>query len=275
VERFPRLISRSLLRSDTSHSRKKVLEKERTAQMILGRNPVIEALKAGRLIEKILVQYGVKGSAIERIRHLAKQHNVPCVEASKQKFRELESDEITQGVVALVGTQQYVEVQDLLVVAGRRGEAPFLLVLDEIEDPQNLGALIRTAECAGVHGVVVPKYHAASISPGVARASAGAIEYMHVAKVTNIAVCLDRLKEKGIWVVGAAIDGDRLFTDIDYTMPVALVIGSEGKGIRKLVREKCDFLVKIQLYGRIASLNASVAGALLMYEVVRKRKGST
>lgn len=242
------------------------------SEIIFGRNPVIEALKAGTLIEKILVLYGVRGGAIEKIQRLAKQHNVPCVEASKQKFRELASDEITQGVVALVGTKQYVDVEDLLAVSGRRGEMPFLLVLDEIEDPQNLGALVRTAECAGVHGVVIPKHHAASVSSSVARASAGAIEYMPVAKVTNIAICLDRLKEKGVWVIGAAADGDRLFTEVDYTMPVALVVGSEGKGIRKLVKEKCDFLVKIPLYGKIASLNASVAGALLMYEVVRGRK---
>ena len=135
-----------------------------------------------------------------------------------------------------------------------------------------LGALIRTAECAGVHGVLIAKHHAASISPAVVRASAGASEHMPVAKVTNVAVCLDRLKEEGLWIVGAAAEGDRLFTEVDYSTPVALVIGSEGKGIRKLVRQKCDFLVKIPLYGKVASLNASVAGALLMYEVVRKRK---
>lgn len=250
------------------------MESEKTSggRIIVGRNPVIEALKAGTPIEKIFVLYGVKGGSVEKIRHLAKQHNILCVDVGKQKFRELVGDAAAQGIAAVVGTKTYVDVDHILAIASKRGEPSFMLVLDEIEDPQNLGALIRTAECAGVHGVVIPKHHAASVSSAVVRASAGASEYVPVAKVTNIAACLEQLKENGVWIVGAAPDGDRLFTEVDYSMPVALVIGSEGRGMRKLVREKCDYVVKIPLYGKIESLNASVAGALLMYEVVRRRK---
>lgn len=241
--------------------------------VLLGRNAVIEALKAGRPIEKIFILYGTHGGSIGAIRRRAKQQGVPTVEVGKQKFQELVGGGGTaQGVVAIVGMKQYVEVEDILDAASGRNEKAFVLVLDEIEDPQNLGALLRTAECAGVHGVVIPRHRAASVSAAVGRASAGASEYMPVARVTNIAACLEELKQHGVWVVGAAVDADRVFTDVDYTMPVALVIGSEGKGMRKLVKEQCDFLVKIPLFGKIESLNASVAGALLMYEVVRKRK---
>lgn len=250
------------------------MEKESSSdkRIIVGRNPVIEALRAGTVIEKILIVYGAGGGAIEKIRGLAKHHNAPCVEVTKRKFRELVSDATAQGVAAIVGEKAYVDVADLLAVSAERGEPPFLLVLDEIEDPQNLGALIRTAECAGVHGVIIAKHHAASISPAVVRSSAGATEYMSIAKVTNIAVCLEELKEKGLWIVGADVRGEKPFTEFDYSTPLALVIGSEGKGMRKLVKEKCDFLVNIPLFGKIASLNASVAGALLMYEAVRKRR---
>jgi len=238
---------------------------------IVGRNPVLEALKSGEPIEKIFFLFGVQGGSVGKIRHLAKQRGVVCADVGRQKFQEMVGDANAQGVAALAGEKSYVDVDDILAVAEGRREAPFLLILDEIEDPQNLGALIRTAECAGVHGVVIPKHHAAHVSAAVTKSSAGASEYMSVAKVTNIAACLDELKERGVWIVGAAADAPKIFSEIDYAMPVALVIGSEGKGLRKLVRDKCDFLVKIPLYGKIDSLNASAAGALLMYEVVRKR----
>jgi len=240
---------------------------------LIGRNAVIEALKSGRAIEKIFILYGTHGGSIGDIRHRAREKGIPCVEVSKEKFRELVGrSSAAQGVVALVGVKQYVDLEDILAVSTERKEPAFVLVLDEIEDPQNLGALLRTAECTGVHGVVIPKHHAATVSAAVGKASAGASEYIPVAKVTNIASCLEDLKANGIWIVGAAPDGDRVFAEVDYSMPVALVVGNEGKGIRTLVKEKCDFLVRIPLYGNIESLNASVAGALLMYEVVRKRK---
>ncbi len=240
--------------------------------IIAGRNPVMEALKAGTLIEKVVILAGVKGSAIERIRALAKRNRVPCVEAGKQRFRELVSDATTQGVVAIVGTKAYVELEEILRIAADRNEPAFLLILDEIEDPQNLGALLRTAECVGVHGAIIPKHHAASVNQTVARTSAGASEHLPVAKVTNIATTIDDLKSKGVWIIGTDASAEKAYTAIDYTSPVAIVIGNEGKGMRHLVREKCDFLVKIPLFGKIASLNASVAGALVMYEVSRKRK---
>jgi 23S rRNA (guanosine2251-2'-O)-methyltransferase len=230
-------------------------------------------LKGGTLIEKIVILFGVKGPPIEKIKQLAKQNRVPVTEVGKQRFRELVSDTTTQGVVAIVGTKKYVELEDILAKAAAKAEVPFVIVLDEIQDPQNLGALIRTAECAGAHGIVIPKHSAASVNQTVAKTSAGASEYMLVAKVTNIAVTLEELKEKGFWVVGTDSEGGKDYALLDYSSPIALVIGNEGSGIRKLVKEKCDFLAKIPLFGNVESLNASVAGALVMYEVVRKRKG--
>jgi 23S rRNA (guanosine2251-2'-O)-methyltransferase len=247
-------------------------DRKPSANIIAGRNPVMEALRAGTIIEKVVVLAGIKGNIIEKIKVMAKRNRVPFVEVGKGKFRELVSDTTTQGVVAVVGTKEYVEMEDILAVAEQRGEPATVLILDEIEDPQNLGALIRTAECAGVHGVIIPKHHAASVNQTVAKTSAGASEHMPVAKVVNIASTLDELKQKGLWIVGTDGGADREYTDIEYDMPMAIVVGNEGKGIRQLVREKCDFLVKIPLYGKVDSLNASVAGALLMYEVVRQRK---
>jgi 23S rRNA (guanosine2251-2'-O)-methyltransferase len=243
-------------------------------EMIAGRNPVIEALRSGTPIEKVVVLFGVRGSAIDRIRELARQNSVPLVEVNKQKFRELVNDTTTQGVVALIGTKEYVSVDALLSSAKERQQPPFLLVLDEIQDPQNLGAIIRTAECAGAHGVIVAKHHSATVNQTVARASAGASEQLPIAKVTNIAATLDELKTKGLWIVGADVGGDKLYYELDYKTPIAIVVGNEGEGIRRLVKEKCDFLVRIPLLGNIGSLNASVAAALVMYEVVRARNGN-
>ncbi len=243
-------------------------------EMIAGRNPVIEALRSGSPIEKVVVLFGVRGSAIDRIRELARQNSVPLVEVNKQKFRELVNDTTTQGVVALVGTTEYVSVDALLSSAKERQQPPFLLVLDEIQDPQNLGAIIRTAECAGAHGVIVAKHHSATVNQTVARASAGASEQLPIAKVTNIATTLDELKKQGLWIVGADVGGDKLYYELDYKTPIAIVVGNEGEGIRRLVKEKCDFLVRIPLLGNIGSLNASVAAALVMYEVVRARNGN-
>lgn len=242
--------------------------------MIAGRNPVFEALRAGTtMIEKVIFLAGVKGESIERIRTLAKKKGVLCTDVGKQKFRELASDAITQGVVAIVGIKEYVDIVDILAIAQKLNEAPCLLILDEIEDPHNLGALIRTAECAGFHGVVIPKHHAATVNQTVAKTSAGASEHLPVAKVVNVAQTIDALKKEGIWIVGTDDAAEQAFTKVDYTTPVAIVIGNEGKGMRQLVKEKCDFLVKIPLFGKIGSLNASVAGALVMFEMVKQRKG--
>lgn len=241
-------------------------------ELIAGRKPVIEALRSGTAIEKVVILYGVRGSAIEKIRQLARQNRVQCIEVNKQKFRELVNDTTTQGVVAVVGTKDYVSLEALLRVSKERKELPFLLVLDEIQDPQNLGAIIRTAECAGAHGVIIPKHHATTVNQTVVKTSAGASEHIPIAKVTNIATTLDELKQQGLWIVGADVEGDRLYDELDYRTPLALVVGNEGEGIRRLVKEKCDFKVKIPLLGKIGSLNVSVAAALVMYEVVRARR---
>lgn len=251
---------------------RRINDRKPAVDIIAGRQPVIEALKSGKMIEKIVILFGVKGNIIEKIKQMAKQSRVPCVEVGKQRFRDLVSDTTTQGVVAIVGTKKYVELEDILKLAGERGEKPFLVILDEIEDPHNLGAIIRTAECAGVHGIIIPKHHAAAVNQTVIKTSAGASEHMLVAKVTNIAQTIDELKQQGIWVVGTDSTAEKLYTEIDYSMALALVIGNEGTGIRRLVKEKCDFVVKIPLYGKIESLNASVAGALMMFEAVRGRK---
>ncbi len=244
-----------------------------TTEIIAGRQPVLEALKSGKHIEKIFLLYGTKGSAIEKIRSLAKKSGVPVSEVNKQRIHEFAGDTATQGVVALIASKDYVDVEDLLTAARQKNEPPFLLILDEIEDPHNLGALIRTAECAGVHGVIVPKHHSASLNQTVAKTSAGASVFVPVAKVSNIAQTLDELKSQGVWIVGTDASAERLYHDISYEGPMALIVGNEGRGIRKLVKEKCDFLVKIPLYGKIDSLNASVAGALVLFEAARARHG--
>ncbi len=247
-------------------------DRKKTTEIITARNPVIAALQSETVIEKIYILRGVQGTQIQKIRTLARQKGILCVEIDRHKFREIVSDTTTQGVAALVGSKTYVDVQDILNIAASKNELPFIVILDEIEDPQNLGAIIRTAECAGVHGVVIPKHHSASITTAVAKSSSGAIEFMPIAKVTNIANTIDELKTFGVWVVGTITTAEKNYTEIDYKIPIALVVGNEGSGIRRLIKEKCDFLVKIPMFGKIESLNASVAAALVMYEVVRNRK---
>jgi len=244
-------------------------------RIIAGRQPVMEALRAGTEIEKVVFLIGVHGRVIDDIKSLALKRNVLVAEIARQEFRDIASDATTQGVVALVsGQQQYVELETLLHIPGERNQNGLLLILDEIEDPHNLGALVRTAECAGVHGVIIPKHHSASVTSAVAKASAGAVEHMAIAEVTNIVNTIKALKEKGYWIIGLESTGIRLYTEADYRTPTAIVVGSEGKGIRRLVKEQCDFLVKIPLHGKIASLNASVAGALAMYEAAKQRSTS-
>jgi 23S rRNA (guanosine2251-2'-O)-methyltransferase len=240
--------------------------------IIAGRKPVMEALRAGTSIEKIVFLLGVQGTVIEEIRQAAQRNKVPVSQSSRQEFRELASDATTQGVVAIVRDMKtFVGLDEIVRRAEAKGEKPLVLLLDGIEDPQNLGALVRTAECAGVHGVVIPKHHAASVTAAVVKASAGATEHMAMAEVTNIVNTLDELKERGLWTAGVALEGDIPYTAFDYTTPAAIVVGNEGKGIRRLVREHCDRLVRIPMYGAIESLNASVAGALVMYEAAKQR----
>ena len=239
--------------------------------IIAGRKPVIEALNAGTPVEKIYILRGTHGEPIDTIKRLARQKNILCSETDKHVIEKFSRDTNSQGVVAIVGTKEYIDVDEILSVATAKNEKAFILLFDEIEDPHNLGALIRTAVCLGAHGGIIPKHNAAPVNETVAKTSAGASAHFPIAKVTNIAATIEELKEKGIWIVGTDADAQRSFTDLDYSMPVALVIGNEGKGIRRLVKEKCDFLVKIPMTGSFDSLNASVAGALIMYEVFRKR----
>lgn len=241
------------------------------SEFITGRRPVLEALEAGTPLEKIVLIFGARGTTLQRIRQLARGRGIPVSQMDKRRFSQLFSDANAQGVAAVVGSKAYAEIDDILQAARDRGEPPFLLVLDEIEDPHNLGALIRTAECAGAHGAIIAKHQAASVGQTVAKTSAGASLRLPVARVTNVAKAIEELKGQGVWVVGADMTGDRLYSDVDYTGAIAVVVGNEGRGIRRLVKEKCDFIVTIPLYGKIASLNASVAGGLVLYEVARMR----
>jgi 23S rRNA (guanosine2251-2'-O)-methyltransferase len=244
------------------------------AETIVGRKPILEALKAGTAIEKIAVLPGLQGRLIEEIRTLAEKQNIPVQELDHQRFRTLAGNMKTQGMIAVLAhSYTYSTIEAILARAASRSERPFLLILDEIEDPHNLGALIRTAECAGAHGVIVPKHRSAPISATVTKTSAGATAHIPIALVTNIVTTIDELKKEGLWITGLDAAGEKLYTQVEYTGPTALVVGNEGRGIRRLVKEHCDFLVRIPLLGKIASLNASVAGAIVMYEVVRQRGG--
>lgn len=241
-------------------------------QYVAGRNPVLEVLKTGREVEKIYIQKGELQGSIKKIIGIAKEKNIVVQQVDKNKLDSLAKGVAHQGVVALVSSYEYSDVEDILAKAREKNEPPFILILDGIEDPHNLGAIIRTAECAGVHGIIIPKRRSAQVNETVYKSSAGAVEHMLVTKVSNINTTIDELKEKGLWIYGADMDGD-LYFNISFKGPVALVIGSEGKGISRLTKEKCDYLVKIPMIGEITSLNASNAAAILMYEVVRQNHG--
>ncbi len=238
---------------------------------IVGRQPVLEALKSQQPIDTVFIQHGTIGSSLGPIKKLARESGIPLKEISKEKMRELDGGLASQGVVALISVFAYVDVDEILSAAKKRNEPPLVLVLDEIEDPQNLGALIRTAECAGFHGVIIPKHHAASVTAAVIKASAGATAHIAVARVTNIVQILNELKSSGLWIIGTEMGGTKLYTELDYSGPLAVVVGNEGHGMRRLVKERCDFLATIPMHGKIESLNASVAGALVMFEAARAR----
>ncbi len=239
--------------------------------LIIGRQPVLEALKSRLPLEKILILHGTSGSHIDQAKQLARKLAIPVKKTDKERFAELAGDTQSQGIIAVIDSYRYVEVEDILALAHKKNESPFILVLDEIEDPHNLGALVRTAECAGVHGVIIPLHHAASVNSTVVKTSAGATAHLPIARVTNIAQTLDDLKKVGVWIVGTEMRTDKRYFDHDYRGALAIVVGNEGKGLRRLVKEKCDFLVKIPMHGNIESLNASVAGALVMFEAAKGR----
>ncbi len=240
---------------------------------IAGRRPVLEALKSGALVERVYLARGGHGDILHEIRQAARERNVLCTDVDKRFLEKLAGRTNSQGVVAIVGTKSYTDIDGLLGEASRRNEKPFFLVFDEIEDPHNLGALIRTAVCVGAHGGILPKHGSAPINETVAKTSAGASSRFPVAKVTNIVSALGELKEHGVWIVGTDAEAGRTPAQVDLTMPVAIVIGNEGRGIRRLVKESCDHLVRIPMAPGFDSFNASVAGALIMYEVFRARSG--
>ena len=239
--------------------------------LILGRNAVIEALKSDRTIECLYVSKGDLEGSIKVALGLARDKGVVVKEVDRRKLDTMCEGLNHQGIVAKVTPFKYCEVNDILEVAEKKGEKPFIVILDEIEDPHNLGSIIRTAELCGVHGIIIPKRRNVGVTSTVYKCSAGAIEHMKIAKVTNINSTIDMLKEKGIWIYGADIEGKDYSYNTDFSGPCALIIGSEGKGISNLTLKKCDLLVKIPMVGKINSLNASVAGGIMMYEVLKGR----
>ncbi len=239
--------------------------------VLVGRNAVTEALKAGRGINKILLAEGDKEAFASEIMNLAKERKIICQFVERSKIEAIAAGHRHQGVLAYVAPVEYAELEDILKAAEERGEAPFLLLLDELEDPHNLGALLRTADATGVHGVLIPKHRSVPLNATVAKTSAGAIEYVPVARIGNISQTLKALKEKGFWVAGADMDGAQAYNEADLTGALVLVVGSEGRGMSRLTKEACDFIVSMPMVGRINSLNASVAGSILMYESMRQR----
>ena len=239
---------------------------------IEGRNAVIEAYRAGRAIDRIYIQDGCQDGPVMTIKREARKHDTVIKYVARERLDQLSETGKHQGVIAYAAAYEYVQVEDILEKAREKGEPPFLILLDNIEDPHNLGAIIRTANLAGAHGVIIPKNRAVGLTATVARTSAGALNYTPVARVTNLARTIEELKKEGLWFVCADMDGSMMY-DLDLKGPIGLVIGNEGEGVGKLVREKCDMVASIPMKGQIDSLNASVAAGVLAYEILRQRMG--
>ncbi|MFC7061803.1 23S rRNA (guanosine(2251)-2'-O)-methyltransferase RlmB [Halobacillus seohaensis] len=239
-------------------------------EWIIGKNPVLEAIRSGRSINKVFVSEHLQPQALRKIEQLAKENGVLVQKSPKKKIDQLVEGN-HQGVIAAVAAYEYSDIEDLFARAEEKGEVPFFVILDEVEDPHNLGSVLRTADASGVHGVIIPKRRSVGLTSTVAKTSTGAIEYIPVARVTNLSRTIDELKERFVWVVGTDAQGTEDYRQLDGTMAVALVIGSEGKGMSRLTKEKCDWTVSLPMAGEVTSLNASVAASLLMYEVYRKR----
>ncbi len=249
-------------------------ENKREAEdRVEGKNAVMEALKAGRPLDKIYIARGEQDKALRFIAQKGKAAGAVISEVDRRKLDAMSVTHAHQGVIAVAAVREYASVSDILALAREKGEAPLVVVCDEISDPHNLGAIIRTAECAGAHGVIIPKHRSAGVTAVVEKTSAGAVEHMAVARVGNLAAALKELQDAGVWIFGTAADGDRSLWEADLKGPAALVIGSEGSGMSRLTRESCDFLVSIPLRGKVSSLNASNAAAIVLYEAVRQRLG--
>ena len=241
------------------------------SDQVEGRNAVIELLESGKDINKLYITKGEKNGSINKIIALAKENKVVIVEKDKKQMEEMAQTDNYQGVIAIVPPFEYCEIDDILNYAKEKEENPFVLILDGIEDTHNLGAIIRTAETAGVHGIIIPKRRAASVNSTVSKVSCGAIEYMRVARVSNITDSINKLKEEGLWICGTSISAEKYYFNQDLTGPLGIVIGNEGKGMSDLVEKNCDFLVKIPMMGKVESLNASVSTGIIVYEALKQR----
>lgn len=246
-------------------------EVEINENIIEGRNPILEAFDSKLTIEKLLISKGESQGSIIKIISIARERNIPIIEVDRRKLDAMSNNQRHQGVIAYVTPYRYQELPDILKIAEDRGEKPFVLILDEIEDPHNLGSIIRTAELSGVHGVIIPKRRSVGVNSTVYKTSVGAVNHMAIARVTNLARVIDELKEEGVFVYGADMKGESLSYNTNFSGGVALVIGNEGKGLSRLVKEKCDGIVSIPMVGKVNSLNASVAAGILMYEVMKTR----
>jgi len=242
--------------------------------VILGRNAVMEALDAGVPIDKIFIAKGDVDASLGHMASRARGTGAVVVETDRRKLDHMSKGQTHQGVVALASVKAYCEITDILALAQERGEPPLVVICDELSDPHNLGAIIRTAEAAGAHGIIIPKRRSAGITPIVQKTSAGAVNHLPVCRVPNLTAAIKELQQAGLWIYGAAMEGERTLWETDVTGPAALVIGSEGEGLGRLVAEHCDFLVNIPMLGKVSSLNASVSAGLLLYEVVRQRTGN-
>ena len=244
---------------------------EAYSDQVEGRNAVIELLESGKDINKLYITKGEKNGSINKIIAMAKEKKVVIVEKDKQQMEKMAQTENFQGVIAIVPPYEYCEIEDILEYAKLKEESPFILILDGIEDTHNLGAIIRTAETAGVHGIIIPKRRSAQVNSTVSKVACGAVEYMKIARVNNINDCIKKLKELGIWICGTAVEAQEYYFNQDLKGPIGIVIGNEGKGMSELVKKNCDFLVKIPVLGKVQSLNASVSTGIIIYEAVKQR----
>ena len=247
-------------------------EKQNFDDQVEGRNSVLELLESGKDINKIFITKGEKHGSINKIISKAKENGIIIVEKDKNQMRQMAQNENYQGVIAIVPPYEYCEIEDILEEAKLKKEEPFILILDGIEDPHNLGSIIRTAETAGIHGIIIPKRRAASVNSTVNKVSAGAVQHMKIARVTNISDSIKKLKEAGLWICGTDINTNTYYNQQDLTGPLGIVIGNEGSGISEKVKKNCDFLIKIPMKGKVNSLNASVSAGIVIYETLRQRE---
>ena len=240
--------------------------------IIIGRKPVLEALNSNEEIEQVYILFGQQGNIINAIRVAAKKRGIKCNQIPLERFRTYAPDKNAQGVIALKQDFKFSSLDEILADA-KKTSLPLILILDEIQDPHNVGAILRSAECSGVNGVILTKHNSATITSTVTKTSAGATEHLKICQVNNLSQTVDELKEKGFWIVGSSLENAKNYTEVDYKIPIALIVGNEEKGIRKLTASKCDFLVKIPMSGKIQSLNVSVATGILLFEILRQRRG--